>query len=62
MVYRIAVAHVRALAAACALLALAGGCASETLFQSSFNSNAVGSPPSPTQAVGTAQVSGTQAA
>ncbi len=49
--------HARLLAAAGALLALAG-CASETLFQSSFNSNAVGSPPSPTQAVGTAQVSG----
>ena len=49
--------HARLLAAAGALLSLAG-CASETLFQSSFNSNAVGSPPSPTQAVGTAQVSG----
>jgi hypothetical protein len=49
--------RVRLLAAAGALLALAG-CASETLFQSSFKSNAVGSPPSPTQAVGTVQVSG----
>lgn len=49
--------HVRLLAAAGVFLALAG-CASETLFQSSFNANPVGSPPSPTQAVGTAQVSG----
>jgi hypothetical protein len=49
--------HARLLAVAGALLALAG-CASETLFQSSFNSNAVGLPPSPTQAVGTVVVSG----
>ncbi len=39
-----------------ALLAL-GGCASETLFQSSFNSQSPGAEPSATQAVGTAQVS-----
>src|ERR1700758_1136946 len=38
--------------------ALFGGCASETLFQSSFNSNAIGAPPAATQAVGTVQVSG----
>src|SRR5579862_498364 len=43
---------------AAGVLLLLAGCASETLFQSSFNSNAVGSPPSPTQAVGTVQVSG----
>jgi hypothetical protein len=40
-----------------ALFALAG-CASESLFQSSFNSNAIGAPPSATQAVGTVQVEG----
>jgi hypothetical protein len=34
------------------------GCASETLFQSSFKSNTIGAPPSATQAVGTVQVSG----
>lgn len=45
------------MAAAAALLAL-GGCASETLFQSSFNSQAPGAVPSAAQTVGTAQVSG----
>jgi hypothetical protein len=43
-------------AAAATLFALAG-CASETLFQSSFNSQSMGEVPSVTQAVGTAQVS-----
>jgi hypothetical protein len=38
-------------------LALAG-CASETLFQSSFNSQAVNAPPTAVQTVGTAQVAG----
>jgi hypothetical protein len=49
--------HIRRLAVAGALMGLAG-CASETLFQSSFNSSAVGSQPSPTQAVGTVEISG----
>jgi hypothetical protein len=44
--------------AAAAVLALASGCASETLFQSQFNSNAVGAPPAHVQAVGTIDVSG----
>jgi hypothetical protein len=34
------------------------GCQSETLFQSSFNSNAVNAPPSPNQLVGTVSVAG----
>jgi hypothetical protein len=42
--------------ASIALSTLLAGCASETLFQSSFNSNAIGSPPATTQAVGTARV------
>jgi hypothetical protein len=37
---------------------LLGGCSSEVLFQSSFSSDPTGSPPSPTQAVGTASVAG----
>ena len=37
---------------------LLGGCGSQTLFQSSFSSNPTGSPPSPSQAVGTASVGG----
>jgi hypothetical protein len=45
------------LAAAGTLFAL-GGCGPETLFQSSFSSSAVGSPPSPTQQVGTVTFSG----
>lgn len=47
----------RALCAIVASLAL-GGCASETIFQSSFNTQAPGAVPSATQAVGTAQVAG----
>jgi len=39
------------------LLGLAG-CTSETLFQSSFNSNPIGAPPAAMQAVGTVQFSG----
>jgi hypothetical protein len=38
------------------LLLMLTGCAAETLFQSSFNTNAVGSPPAANQAVGTVQV------
>jgi hypothetical protein len=34
------------------------GCASETLFQSAFNSNTIGQPPAAMQAVGTVKVSG----
>jgi hypothetical protein len=63
--FRITLAHrtasclrlVGLLAAAAALLAV-GGCSSQTLFQSSFSTNPVGAPPSPTQATGTVQVSG----
>lgn len=40
------------------LLLLLTGCGSVTLFQSSFNSNAVGSPPSHNQSTGTIDVSG----
>ena len=39
-------------------VACAGGMRLGTLFQSSFSSNAVGLPPSPTQAVGSVEVSG----
>ncbi len=45
-------------AAACGALLGLGGCASETIFQSSFNTQAVGTVPSATQATGTAQVAG----
>ena len=44
--------------AALAMLLGLGGCASETLFQSSFNTQAPGVVPSATQATGTAQVFG----
>jgi hypothetical protein len=40
------------------LLLLLTGCGSVTLFQSSFNSNTVGAPPSPNQSTGTINVSG----
>lgn len=43
--------------AGCLLLS---GCASETLFQSSFSSNAVGAPPATNQATGTVTLEGTQ--
>ena len=44
--------------ALCFLSLLLVGCRSETLFQSSFNSNTVGAPPSPNQLVGTVSVAG----
>jgi hypothetical protein len=43
------------------LLLLVSGCGSVTVFQSSFDSNAVGSPPSHNQATGTINVSGAAA-
>lgn len=48
----------RRILALCCLGLLVAGCASETLFQSSFNSNTLGVPPSPNQAVGTVSVAG----
>jgi hypothetical protein len=47
----------RLLAVCCVSLTLAG-CGTETLFQSSLNSNTVGAPPSPNQAVGTLSIAG----
>jgi len=47
-----------ACAASAALAMVMAGCASETLFQSSFNSNSVGAPPAAAQAVGTIRVAG----
>ena len=47
----------RRLPFALALTVLAG-CASETLFQSNFDSTAIGQPPAPVQATGTANVFG----
>jgi hypothetical protein len=44
--------------AALGILLSLTGCGSTTIFQSSFNSNAVGSPPSPTQATGTVALGG----
>jgi hypothetical protein len=40
------------------LLVMLSGCASVTLFQSSFNSNAVGAPPSHNQSTGTIDIGG----
>jgi len=48
------------LGAAGLLLLFLTGCSSKTVFQSGFNSNAVGSVPSPNQTVGTVSVSGAQ--
>jgi hypothetical protein len=45
-------------AASAALTTAAVGCSSETLFQSSFNSNTVGAPPAHAQAVGTIRIAG----
>jgi len=39
-------------------LTTAGNCNSPTLFQSNFDATAIGQPPSPTQAVGTASIDG----
>ena len=47
-----------ACAASAALAMVTTGCASETLFQSAFNSNTIGQPPAAMQAVGTVKVSG----
>lgn len=44
--------------AAAGALAIASGCASTTLFQSNFNTNAVGAAPAHVQAVGTIDVAG----
>jgi len=42
----------------CSLTLLLAGCNSETLFQSGFNSNAIGAPPAHNQATGTVTVEG----
>jgi hypothetical protein len=44
--------------ALCCLGLLVAGCESETLFQSSFNSNTLGAPPAANQTVGTVSVAG----
>ncbi|HSI61387.1 MAG TPA: hypothetical protein VLA16_27760 [Ideonella sp.] len=44
--------------AALGLSLLLTGCASQTLFQSSFNANVVGTPPATTQATGTVSIGG----
>ena len=53
--------HILRLGSVGFLLLLLTGCGTVTLFQSSFNSNAVGAPPSPNQATGTIDVSGVPA-
>ena len=57
---RVAITAVRRIIFLCFLIALTttGGCNSNTLFKSNFDSSALNQPPSPTQEVGTAGIDG----